>query len=37
MWTIIITIGLTMTFDYGLGFLVGYNKKKQQERFDFNS
>jgi len=34
MWTIIITIGLTMTFDYGLGFLVGYNKKKQQERDD---
>ena len=34
MWTMFRAIGLTMTFDYGLGFLVGYNKKKQQERDD---
>lgn len=32
MWTIIITIVLTSAFDYGLGFLVSYNKKKQEER-----
>jgi len=30
--TVFLTIVVTMAFDWGLGYLVSYNKKKQLER-----